>query len=208
MKKQKPIIVVDIDDVLSASAEGFADYSNATWGSGIAAEDYHEDWAIPWGVSREEAARRALEYHNVAVHGRYKHFPEALSALKDLASHYDLVVVTSRRNSVKLATDTWLAKHFPGLFTEVIYAGMWDDHTDKNVDVKLGATKTDICLALGAKFLIDDQIKHCQSAAEADVKAILFGDYSWNRTNDPLHDNVVRLNNWQAVKEYFDAQRS
>jgi len=207
MKKPKPIIIVDIDDVLSASAEGFADYSNATWGSGITAEDYHEDWAIPWSVTREEAARRALEYHQVAAHGRYKHFPEALSVLRNLAKRYDLIAVTSRRSSVKAATDEWLANYFPNLFKEVIFAGMWDDHTDKNIEAKLDVTKTDICLSLGAKFIIDDQLKHCQSAAQAGIKALLFGDYRWNRTREPLHKNVVRLHDWQAVKDYFDAQR-
>jgi uncharacterized HAD superfamily protein len=37
------------------------------------------------------------------------------------------------------------------------------------------------------------------------MSGVLFGNYPWNQV-DKLPDNVVRVNNWQEVLEYFDAK--
>lgn len=39
--------------------------------------------------------------------------------------------------------------------------------------------------------------------AEADVTALLFGGYTWS-SNQPVHTDVVRVNNWQEVGKYFN----
>ncbi|HJQ08525.1 MAG TPA: hypothetical protein VJ836_03545 [Candidatus Saccharimonadales bacterium] len=44
MKQHRRIIAVDIDDVLSASAEGFVVFSNKQWGTRLTLDDYTEDW--------------------------------------------------------------------------------------------------------------------------------------------------------------------
>jgi hypothetical protein len=52
---------------------------------------------------------------------------------------------------------------------------------------------------------IDDQPKHCVAAADIGIKALLFGEYSWNRT-DTLPVGVARVKDWVAVLQYFDEQ--
>ncbi len=201
----KPLIVVDIDDVLSESAAGFARYSNARWGSNITANDYQEDWAAVWNVSPEVAVKRALQFHDDGVVADYSCIVNARVVLKNLSSKYRLINVTSRRLSIKPQTDDWIARHFPGVFEDTIYAGIWDkDHVDGR-EKSLASTKTIICLDMNAAFIIDDQIKHCLSAAENGVTAILFGEYPWNRTDSAL-SNVISKSNWHEVGEYLNGR--
>jgi 5'(3')-deoxyribonucleotidase len=203
---RRPVIAIDLDDVLSASADGFAAYSNERWGGDYKPENYLENWAIYWGVSLEEALKRSKEYHSSDAVVRYRHSEPAVPVLRALRPKYDLVVVTSRRISFKQHTDTWLQKHFPNIFREVRYAGIWDasHQTNSEVRQRLSQTKTSICRDLGADYLIDDQPKHCFDAAESGVQAVLFGDYKWNKTVE-LPKGVTRVSDWDGVRRYFNA---
>lgn len=197
-------IAVDIDDVLSASAAGFAAYSNKQWGLRITAADYDENWAKVWGVSIEEAKVRAEHFHTAGVVDGYDYQKGAREALQRLGQTYNLIVVTSRRSVLKPETDQWLERHFPGLFKSVQYAGFWDgEHQTLHA---LEQHKAAICRELGADFLIDDQLKHCEGAAACGMQALLFGDYPWNRTAEGLPDGIIRVKDWKAAEEFFDGE--
>lgn len=203
---RRQIIAVDIDDVLSASAEGFATFSNKRWDHNIKAEDYSEDWAEVWRVSADEARMRAEEVHASGVISGYRHFENALPVLVKLKKKYDIVVVTSRRLSIKPETDQWIERHFPNIFKDICYAGIWDgDKDDAQVSARLKRTKTDVCMAMGANYLIDDQAKHCISAALAGIEVLSFGDYKWNRGIE-LPEGVTPVIDWPAVERYFNAK--
>jgi 5'(3')-deoxyribonucleotidase len=201
----KQVIAVDIDDVLSATAEGFVAHSNKLWGQSLQPDDYTDEWAVMWGVSLDEAIQRSEElFKDVSFVGEYARFDHAFPVLKELSKKYKLIILTSRRSILKEITDRWLAKHFPGIFEEVIFAGIWD--SDEHVLKKFHKTKAEMCLAAGVDYLIDDQLKHCVGAAEVGVVSLLFGAYKWNETDTALPSKVVRVRNWFEVKEYFDAQ--
>jgi uncharacterized HAD superfamily protein len=202
--KQRKTIAIDIDDVLSRSAEGFIAFTNKQWGHSLTPDDYQEEWALVWGVELEEAIRRSIVYHASGVVGDYLPHEAAMPVLKRLAKHYDLVVVTSRRQVLRPETDAWIERHFPGIFKELHYAGIWDDYSDKQrLTAAIKQTKAEVCRELGADYLIDDQIKHCIGAAEAGIPAILFGNYKWNREPKVLPKQVVRAHHWDEVAEYF-----
>lgn len=201
MVRQK--IGVDVDDVLSRSAEGFADFSTKRWGKAHRAEDYTEDWAAFWGAPLEEALQRVKEVHTSGVFGKFLHFEAALPALRELAQRYELIVITSRREQLKPETDAWIARHFPDVFSGVHYAGIWDREADPHHLLK--QTKASICRELGVQYLIDDQPKHCIAAAESGINALLFGDYAWNRSGE-LPARVTRVKDWQSVVHYFNEQ--
>jgi len=196
-------IAVDLDDVLSASAEGFVAFSNEQWGTTLTAEEYSEEWAVVWGCSLEEAQRRSDLFHQSGAVDGYKHFPHAIPVLRALAKRFDMSVVTSRQSLLQPKTDSWLDRHFTGIFQEIHYAGMWD--TDDHVEHALKQTKADVCQRIGANYLIDDQLKHCIGVAECGVKAILFGDYRWNRAVE-LPPGVTRAATWDDVARYFDVE--
>ncbi len=198
---KRPIIAIDIDDVLSHNAAGFTAFSNATWGTTLTPEDYHEHYAELWGIDMVESNERILRYHREGVLGTYKHVDTALPVLKRLSKDYELRIVTSRRETTRPVTLAWIHEYFAGIFTDekVHFAGIWDKGITTE---RLATTKASVIAELGADYLIDDQLKHCQGVAETGRRALLFGNYTWNKT-DTLPSGVVRVDDWAAVEKYF-----
>lgn len=189
-------IAIDIDDVLSANAEGFVRFSNERWGTNLTVEDYDEHWGELWKVEHDEVERRAVEFHTSGVVAHYRHDAWAKSVLQRLREHFDLVVVTSRRRLIVKETEAWLERYF----SEVHYAGMWDTLAGGRYTM----TKAEMCREIGADYLVDDQLKHCLAAAEAGIPAVLFGDYTWNQA-ESLPERVTRCRDWGEVEAYFEA---
>jgi uncharacterized HAD superfamily protein len=200
MTARRQVIGIDIDDVLSRSAEGFTVHSNRRWGEGHIVERYDEDWAKFWGIPREEAQKRANEMHTSGVFGNYSPYTQAVPVLKQLAQNYTLIVVTSRRSLIKPETDRWLERYFTGVFQAIHYAGIYDSNAQ--IHHMLKQTKAELCRDLGVDYLIDDQLKHCVAASEIGINALLFGDYSWNKA-DQLPEGVTRVKDWASVGQYF-----
>jgi len=200
----RKIIAVDIDDVLADNAKGFAEFSNSRWGGALTQDDYDEHWARVWGVSEREARQRADIFHREGAVVSYSHNESATTVLRKLRKKYQLVIVTSRRRSIEVHTNEWIHRHYPGIFSEdtIHFAGIWDGEISQATNY---LTKGDLCASLGVHYLIDDQLKHCVAVAERGMSAILYGDYTWNRS-DTLAEGVMRLNTWQQIGEYFDGR--
>jgi uncharacterized HAD superfamily protein len=198
MKESLPIIAVDIDDVLAGHAEAFVNFSNERWGTHLTVEDYDEHWAEMWQVDHAEAEARAQTYFTSGITSEYHHDNEALPALTLLSREYQLEIITSRRIQLEKETRAWIANRYPGVFTEIHFAGIWEN-ADGNAHTR---TKADLCQTLGVSYLIDDQLKHCIAAAECGTTGLLFGNYTWNQS-DALPENVIRVKDWAEVQEYF-----
>jgi uncharacterized HAD superfamily protein len=201
---QRKIIAVDIDDVLSVFADEFVKYSNQKWGTHLTVSDYTEHWSKMWQIDVDNTNKRALEWYKSGFTGQLRANIEAKGVLTSLSKTYDIVITTSRHRSLKEETEDWVNKNYPGIFTGVHFAGIWDDHKTSH-DELIKATKAELCKSLGANYLIDDQPKHCLAAAEAGINTLLFGDYPWNERTG-LIKGVRRAANWNEVKEYFDEQ--
>lgn len=192
-------IAVDIDDVLAISVQGWVDYSNQKWGTHLTVDDYDEDWAKMWKIDHDQARQRALHLYDIGLVGTFDKFKDAEAVLRWLAKYYTLVITTSRVRHVQDVTLEWIDRHFKGIFKEIHFAGFYDDF--KRNAVK--QTKAELLKSIGAEYIIDDHPKHCMAAAEAGVKALLFGDYLWSRHLTDLPDNVIRVRDWHEIKEYF-----
>ncbi len=198
----KPIIAIDIDDVLAANAEGFVAFSNERWGTKLLPADYTEHWADVWQVDIGEANQRAMVLHDSGVIGGYRHFDEALPVLTGLCKRYDLIAITSRRISIEKLTREWIDKHYEGIFSDIQFAGIFDGPISLD---RLHRTKADLFVSNDVKYVIDDQLKHCLAAAELNINVVLFGEYPWNQI-DELPAGVTRCKDWAAVLEYFDGR--
>lgn len=199
---EKQTIAVDIDDVLSDNAKGFIEFSNQRWGTNLTIDDYTEHWAQMWHVDEAEVLSRSDEFHDSDAMARFAHRPEAEPVLRDLCREYNLVNTTSRKSIMAGITREWIEVAYGGLFSAIHHAGFYD-----NDALGLHLTKADLCLKVGASYLIDDQLKHCGAAARVGIKAVLFGDYAWNRTDD-LPPGITRAHDWPEVQEYFDGERN
>lgn len=201
MSRERPVVATDIDDVLCRTAQGFTDFSNTNWGHCLTVDDYDEDWSKVWGTPPEVTHERAELLHSGEVLDGFLHIEEAALVLGQLKERYRLVVATSRRSVVERITHGWLQRHYGGLFEDVYFSGIYDRPGPHGANV--ARTKNDLLLEIGAQYLIDDQLKHCIAAEEHGVEAVLFGDYAWNRCDEPLPAHVTRCADWTAVGAYF-----
>lgn len=195
----QPVIAIDVDDVLADSAEAFVRFSNERWGTNLTVDDYQDHWGNMWQLDHDATEARAQVWRTAGIIRQYGHKPDSADVLRRLSQDYRLIVTTARPDIMQADTLAWLDEHYKGIFEDVHFAAFFgkDDH------LAYFKTKGDLYRQVGANFVIDDQLKHSQSAAEIGLGAIVFGDYAWNRT-DQLPAGVVRCIDWAAVQEYFD----
>lgn len=183
-------IAVDIDDVIASFAEAFIELSNLEFGTKFNVEDYCDDYSKLWNLTQAEVADRLNELLRPERMLNLKVAEQAQQALSLLAARYDLYVMSARRKQTIEVTHEWLDRHFPRTFKGVHIVPIWDSEHK--------VTKAEVCRQIGADYLIDDLPVHCNLAAENGIKAILFGDYSWNR-NEAIMPNVTRCKTWPDV---------
>lgn len=198
----KELLVCDLDDVIAANAEGFTAWSNREFGTSLAAADYSEDFLSLWQVDINEVERRAAMFHESDAIMSYGHIDAAASSLAVLSEDFRIILATSRRKASELYTRRWIETDYPDMFEDIIFAGIYDNLTAQRRRRHL-QTKAEIYAALQPDYVIDDQIKHCQAAVSLNIKAILFGSYSWNQA-DTLPPGITRCIDWPAVLKYFD----
>lgn len=199
---ERPRIAVDCDDVIANVNDSMRHFINEAYDFNHTAEDYrvdgeyHRYWERIWGVPEGQSVDWFSQYIASGRMAELEPVEGALEVLEELRARYSLVMVTARSSLEVEYTEQWLERHAPDLFDEVTFMHRWQRHPDHKV------TKGEICCELRADYLIDDNYEHCRIAAMMGKKAILFGDYGWNRAYD-LQSNMTRAENWHAVREYF-----
>lgn len=131
------------------------------------------------------------------VTGEYKRYWERIWGVADHehSDRFDHFVASGRMAHLE-PIEGALEANAPRLFDDVTFMHLWDEGDTK-------ATKAQICKELKATHLIDDNYDHCKLAAEAGVRALVFGDYGWNRDR-PLMAGMQRVNSWHEVLDYFN----
>lgn len=202
----KPIIAVDLDDVLGDENHAMMHFINRRYGRAHTPEDYNITgeywgfWQTVWGVDEAEAVtmyEAFLQAHDTSEVVQ-EIIPGAVEAINHLKKTYDLVIITSRQIEILRSTEKWLDSHFPATFKDVHFTALRGDR--KKI------SKAQICQEIGASYLIDDNADHCSLAQEAGVQTLLFGDYGWNRTAR-VAPGVVRVRDWRAVQRYFASKQ-
>lgn len=194
---KKPVIAVDVDDVLAIHAEEVIAFSNKVYGTNLTIEDYDDKhWTVMWQIEREESEHRARAFHDA-------HMPTlsviagADVTLKKLAEVYELIVVTARPVYLEQVTRRWLEQYYGELFSDYRFVNAWGLHNQKAV------SKAEVCKQLNAQYLIDDSQMHARIAADAGIQVLLYGDYPWLRNVEP-HDKIQRVKTWEEIGVYFN----
>jgi 5'(3')-deoxyribonucleotidase len=195
----KPILAIDIDDVLARHNHGLAMWCNQKYGTKLTEHDFTTGnrWSAVWQLDEEETERRSVEFHNELAHGRFEVMDGAQEAINRLVRRYELHVVTIRRKVVIPTTHDWLHTHFTGVFKEVHFVPFWE--TNRR------ATKAEVCKQIGASCLVDDILENCEDVARSGIDAVLFGANS-DAPNAKLHPKISAASNWQAVLEILDVE--
>lgn len=196
----KKTIAIDIDDVLADSTDALRLVVNKRLNLDLSPEDYRIEADYPkyyesvWQQNGIGGKITYAELESGMIQDQSHIVPhrDARLALRELAKRYRLIVMTSRPASWRKATERWLRRYFPDTFEEILFT----EETD-------GKSKGWLCNKCGADWLIDDNVEHAQSAIDAGVEVILFGDYGWHHKVPP---HMHRRRSWKQVLEYFDGR--
>lgn len=110
--------------------------------------------------------------------------PGALAALHMLSEKAALHVVTARPPRRLTYARQWLKK-------QGVLACFEELHTSA------GSTKADVCAAIGADILIDDDIRHLQTLSSGELQRILLQEGRNERPD--CGPGILFCNSWQAV---------
>lgn len=198
----KRIIAVDLDDVLSSQVDAMINFLAAAHDVHLNADDfkapgnywsYFENMPGIDPEKREQWFNEFLDAKTPYTQTISAEVVESLQRLKGMG--YTLEIVTSRGKDWQKGTEEWLEKHQPNVFNNIHFVELWGTKSKK-------ATKAEICQQIGAGYLIDDNVEHCNLAAESGVTALLFGEFGWNLYHE-VHPKVQRVKDWAEVVEFF-----
>ena len=200
----RPMIAVDLDEVLGEFIPPLAQFHNATYGSSLRPEDFHSyHFASVWGGTNEEAQDKVHAFFKSKYFKDIPVIEGAFDVLTGLKDRFDFTVVTSRQHMIEGITREWLAKHYPNVFTSVLFGNHYGLAGSGRV-----SSKPDMCLSIHAVALIDDSITYARQCSNVVEKVLLFdrdNRYTWNRnTGDVLPTNVTRCTSWDAMREQLE----
>lgn len=199
---KKPVIVVDIDGVLSHYYEDLIAETEVRWGK---AYGINEDHTKMWGVDYGEGMRRLQELREDGFYGRLGHDRDAVQALNELSRTYSIITATSRPLHLEQITSRWLKDIYGSSISANIHVGIFDDvnvsYEQQLQTTKVGLIKKLRDQGLNLAWFIDDEPKHAGGvAAELGVPTIHVRK-QWHQSDvvDALPQSVVRLDAWQAI---------
>ena len=194
---KRPIIAIDIDEVLLPHFEGLIAWYNHKYGTDLTLAHNHPSDPRPWGTdSISEAIVRVQGYFQTESFRNEAPFEEAVEAMRRLSDDYELIVITARDVIIEQATRNWLAKNFDQVFREAHFTAHYSL-------TGMNRSKVDVAKEAGATYFIDDSLTTVLEVANAGIESILFGNYPWNQSKE-LPANVTRCRDWLAVQEYFN----
>jgi 5'(3')-deoxyribonucleotidase len=193
----KPIIAIDIDDVLADTMEAVRLTVNQQFGVNLQPEHYEVPGQY-WGYYESvwSAHGLSITFDDLSeddIKQQYRPHLGAREAIAQLSKRYAFIAITSRNESWKQLTEAWLEEYFPGMIQKVHFAG--------NKEHVLKRSKGEVSAEIGAEWLIDDNPEHCSDAIVHGVKGVLFGNYGWQHT---APEGVICCKDWAAVLEYLD----
>lgn len=187
----KPIIAVDRDDVLALHYKALTAYAQEHFQL-PPPEAFHSDFPKLFNINLEVADKLLWDFNKAGLHGTFELMPHAVEVLTELHEHYNFIIISTQIKQNFELVEAWILKHFPGLFDEIVFLHVWEGDP---------RTKAEICVDRGASFLTEDRFKNAKQAADAGVTALLFGGYEGK--DQELPDNMVPVDDWLAVREYF-----
>lgn len=189
----KPVLAVDIDDVIFDFGPLYLDRHNKLNGTTITRDEipsYKIIYFLHNLADHEDQEPYITEFLNWVDEQGIPPHPAVIEALRKLETKYSIIALTARPADAYNASKRWLTSHFPGVFQDIHFIRARED----------GTTKLQMCQELGVSIFMDDHpanLKHCDAYA---TRCLLFGEYPWtNEINLP--DKVERVKDWGEVLE-------
>jgi uncharacterized HAD superfamily protein len=199
----KPVIALDIDDVLINSADLLMEDYNRRFGTSLTRADYYSKDISKFGVSHYDlAADRFREFQESKAFTDAEAIQEAIESVFKLAPYYEFVGVTSRPEFIKSQTNKWIGKRFGTNISRIIHTSFVMGRSDH---VGTVLTKADVCEKINASYLIEDHLHHAVPVAENGTRVFLI-DQIWNQSDD-LPATITRVHSWTEIERLLLADR-
>jgi 5'(3')-deoxyribonucleotidase len=195
---KKPVIAVDIDDVLVDTAAKLLDDYNRKYGTSLTKHHYYKKDVEPLGVTDYAiAAERLAKYHTSPDFLEAHPIPDAIDVIQRLSPHFEFIGVTSRPETIAEPTRAWAKQHFGDAISKIIFTSFVMAAEKDQTPL----TKAIACKEIGAVFMIKDHLGHALPVSELGVKVFLI-DQLWNQ-HDALPENVIRTSGWSDVEKHL-----
>jgi hypothetical protein len=172
---KKPVLGVDADDVVWKFNEAYVAYHNHLHGTHFKYEDiYTFDMVKMYGLPLE------IILHNIHTliteeHHSIVPFPGAIAAFTQLATVYDLQIITSRHELIRDITVAAFDKHAPKLFSAFHFT---NSYSQAGVSAK--RTKLAVCREIGAVALVEDAPINIFEVARGGIPVYML-KHRWNQ---------------------------
>lgn len=115
--------------------------------------------------------------------------PDIVSSLK--RQWHQLYVVTARADDINQVTLDWLEKHYPGMFSDVVFANHYNDRM---------ISKGEICKYLNSKLMFEDTIHNAENVAAENIPVIMPAKPR-NADYIDQHQHILKVENLSQMKD-------
>lgn len=186
----KPILGIDMDDVLIDFNTQLCVFYNNRHGTSFTKENIHTfELDKTWNCSRDQAIKAVYDFYHDPLHAIALPMPGAKESIARLYEKYKLVIVTARPESVGVITHTWIQEHFPNTFADIIFTNHYFSEEKKR-------SKGDVARELGMAGFIEDALHNAESLAQSNIPVYLL-DAPWNQGEVPA--GVKRYYSWKEI---------
>jgi uncharacterized HAD superfamily protein len=188
-------IGVDLDDVLVQLLVGLDKYHNDIYKTELVFED-HKDFNLSkvWNCSDEEMKKRVYDFYRSDYTNDLIPLDGAVKAIDRLSKNNELILITSRSESIKDRTIEWIEKYFPKKFSKIFFTSQFDSK-------KVKKTKGDLCVELGISLMIEDHLEYACECAGKNIEVLLMNKPYNQNVNLPLR--VKRVFDWKEIENFL-----
>ena len=177
MERKKPILGVDIDNVLAQSDACLREAIRQRFLIGLEEKDITEYDYSAYGITQAQLIE-VFGAFNTDLCRTLKVIPGAKAALRLLATRFEIALVTSRNPLSKAGTEYWLQRK-----------GLPYDQLHFNDEKH--------ALGIPYQAFVEDRHEHAHRIAETGAQVFLM-TRPWN--SRPLsHPNVLRVQTWREI---------
>ena len=128
MARARPVVAVDLDEVLGAFVEALALWHNEKHATALTAADFHSyEFHKVWGGEAADSKQKVEAFLDTDHFLKLAPLADAATTLRSLLPYFRFRVVTSRQHVVADKTRAWLSQHFEGIFEDVVFGNAYGD---------------------------------------------------------------------------------
>lgn len=114
---------------------------------------------------------------------------DIVNALKQ--QWHELYVITARGDDLQDATVTWIEKHYPHMFSDIIFANHYNDNP---------RCKWDICTYVWSQLMIEDTIHNAEKVSAQNVPVIV-PEKPWNRKYTAMNTLIYKASDPTHIEQ-------